>query len=174
MSKNLILLIKVGYVAVILTFLLFLGSVFNKPKQIAEPEAEVFVSATDEVEKQTSNYSEYIPVYNNGVEYNLYDMMSSQQIIYFKRDDCEDCKKYHSMIIQRLTDLDYPYLTIETSKDAAEYPGLAISSSIVKSIGISQVPTLAFIRDKEWVTKIENDFTMAGTEIALTCQQVYH
>lgn len=177
--KNIRTLIKIGNLFLLMVALFFLARVHNSGLLIKETisNSEIFVSASDATapeKEETYNYREYLPVYENGTEYNLYDLMEDYQILYFKRAECQDCKTYNSVILSRLRELDYPYLTIEVSKEPENYEsGLAVQSAIIKSIGLSEVPTLAFIRNGEWITKIENEFTMAGTEIPLTCQQVF-
>ncbi|MBQ6857248.1 MAG: hypothetical protein IJO13_09105 [Lachnospiraceae bacterium] len=169
-------ILKLIYLGILLLFLFFLAEIHNKKEQIMETaEQEVFVSATDNFAAQeVTDYNTYIPVYENGVENNLYDLISKEQIIYVKRDVCEDCKMYHNTIINRLNELGYPYLVIEASKEAELYEnGYAIPSPVIRAIGISKVPTLVFIKDNQWVEKIEDEFTITGTEIDAMCRKVF-
>lgn len=139
---------------------------------------EAFVSADvqEELETtQTDNYREYLPVFQNGEEVNLYDLIDAEQILYLKRDGCEDCEKYDEMINKTLYEMGYSYLVLEVSKDPQSYSdGSAVSSAVIKSIGISQVPALAWIKDNHWLTKMENeDFAMGEPEIVSVTNQVF-
>lgn len=150
-------------------------SVYTKSTRVQE---EAFVSVTTREGSEATqevDYREYLPVFQNGEEINIYDLIDDEQILYLKRDGCEDCEKYDELISKTLYEMGDSYLVLEVSKDPQSYSdGYAVSSAVVKSIGISQVPALAWIKDGRWMKKMENDdFAMGGTEIVSVTNQVF-
>lgn len=172
--KKTIMLLQAMYATIFALALIILAEFLSQPRvDLATEDPEVFVSASDAQEAEMVDYTKYIPIYDNGVESNLYDRLYEKHIIYFKRDDCKDCQKYHDIIMDKLYMLNYPYTILEVSKEAESYEGLAIPSAVVKAIGVSEVPTLAFIKNGRWLKKIENEFTISGTEITIHCQEAF-
>ena len=124
--------------------------------------------------KPDHNYREYIPIWENGKESNLYDIIDDREIIYIHRFDCSDCSEYEGSILRQIEATGIPYMVLECSKDAQNWTdGPAISSSIVKSIGIREVPTVLFIMNGKFLTRIENQFSQDGNEIEMVAKAAF-
>lgn len=131
----------------------------------SEPEREV---------KPDHNYREYIPIWQNGAESNLYDMLSNKEIIYIRRYNCPDCEKYEESIIRQIQNTGIPYMVLECSKQAEEWTeGYAIPSAVVKSIGIEEIPAVVFVMNGTFLTRIENQFSQEGNEIEMVAESAF-
>lgn len=153
--------------------------VSEEPTVVIETVAETEENSTGAIEEPaevdpSADYRTYLPVYDNTMEHNLYDDLEEKCLIYFRREGCEDCEKYETSILRQMEESGYPYHILEVSKTPEEWQsGLAIKSSVVKSIGISEVPTVAFVSEGIFQTRIENHFTEDGDEIIKTCTRVF-
>lgn len=138
-----------------------------------EIDTEETKSKESEVE-ESHNYREYIPIWENGVQSNLYDMLESKEIIYVRRYDCPDCAEYEESILRQIKETGLPYMILECSKTAPEWgDGPAIPSSVVKSIGIKEVPAVLFVMNGSFITRIENQFTQDGNEVQMTAESAF-
>lgn len=128
----------------------------------------------DEKIQPDHNYREYIPIWENGKESNLYDMINDKEIIYIRRFDCPDCEEYEESILHQIKATGVPYMVLECSKNAQEWTdGPAIPSSVVKSIGIEEIPTVVFIMNGTFLTRIENQFSKDGNEIEMVAESAF-
>ena len=136
---------------------------------VQEPKAQ-----ENEEIQPAHNYREYIPIWENGKESNLYDIISDKEIIYIRRFDCPDCKEYEESILHQIKATGVPYMVLECSKNAQEWTdGPAIPSSVVKSIGIEEIPTVVFIMNGTFLTRIENQFSKDGNEIEMVAESAF-
>ena len=146
-----------------------------KSDSSAPETVEVSTLSAETSESENPDYLRYIPIWENGEESNLYDLLQPEEILYFRRYDCSDCERYESSILRLLESLNYPYQVIEVNKAPDSWEiGPAIASSVVKSIGIKEIPTVAFIKNGVFITKIENAFSENGDEIRVTTEKVFN
>ena len=97
-----------------------------------------------------------------------------EKIIYIRRFDCPDCEEYEESILRQIKATGVPYMVLECSKNAQEWTdGPAIPSSVVKSIGIEAIPTVVFIMNGTFLTRIENKFSKDGNEIEMVAESAF-
>jgi len=107
-----------------------------------------------------------IPVYDHGEAKTLGDYMTGSYLIYFRREDCPDCKMYEESIKSQLTELGMRYITIEVLREPENFDGLSIASADAKKLGITQIPSIVYIKNNKYNAVIEHpNFTLEGGEI---------
>lgn len=179
--KHLTTVIQIGIYGCAILFMCLINDTLGTHRiaqaAVPEPTQEVRIElpAVIKTKEPATDYRTYIPLYQNQQESNLYDRISKNQVLYLRRKDCPDCQKQESTIIRQLAACGYPYLILDVSKEPEQEPsGLVVPSSVVKAIGIEQVPAVAFIKDGKWITRIENQFSKSGDEIQMTCWRVFN
>lgn len=125
--------------------------------------------------EEAPNYREYLPVWKNGEEFDLYDLMESKHILYFRREGCEDCERHEEAILNQLNNTGIPYFILDVVKEPGDNveEHYQIESKIVKSIGIAEVPTVAYIEDGFFSTRIENRFSETCEEVRMVADRLY-
>lgn len=144
----------------------------TEPVQI-EPSTKQTVKM--ESMEERPNYREYLPVWENDEERNLYDEMESRQILYFRREGCEDCERYESAILEQIEQTGVPYFILDVVKEPDDQVlgDYQIESKVVKSIGIKEVPTVAYVEDGYFLTRIENRFSETCEEVGMVAERLY-
>lgn len=142
----------------------------NESTVSKENERTEMTSAESDVDNP---YLDYIPVYYNGEEKNLYDLANENQFIfYLQRPTCPDCEKYGPTIIDILSDSGIAYAVIETSKEPQKLSGLAMEGKIAGEIGIKEIPALIFMKNGKAVEKFDSDVG-DGSEIKNIINDLY-
>lgn len=128
-------------------------------KSAVESETVHNTDAVYPEEEPKTDYGEYIPIYINKEETNLYEAAFLDSIIYMKKNDCDDCAREEDYILDTIKESGINYLEIEVTKDPLRSDRPAIASKVAKGLGLTKVPSVCFLKDGVFVGMLDNGFS---------------
>lgn len=170
----------------IISILMVLGVILSGCSKKEEPETSAetlagtqrishsLAAAEPESPSYAADYTVYIPVFKDGEETDLYEIIGGRDcLIYVTKEGCDDCARDGGMIEKKMADSGMYSFLLHADKNPSKGTGLRIDTKVVKGMGLNAVPALCFVRDGRFISRIEDAFSSEGAEIDEMFEMVY-
>ena len=171
-----------GVISMLLLLGVALSGCSRKEEVVSETEtlagtqriSHSLAAAETESPSYAADYTVYIPVFKDGEETDLYEIIGGRDcLIYVTREGCDDCARDGGMIEEKMVQSGMYSLLLHADKSPEKGAGLRIDTKVVKGMGLNAVPALCFVRGGRFISRIEDAFTPEGTEIDEMFEMVY-